>query len=130
MTEEWIKNAGADGKAIGRLPQALIGLTEPRHRPRRDPRRCVVRDGRVPLLFHPFTHCVRLESAMGQPVRHLYRLLIGTTCVSMVATFVIVLLGILARQVTFIDIQGWMPTQAGAIAATLFLHCPRRACFT
>ena len=49
---------------------------------------------------------------MGQLVRHLYRLLIGLACVSMVAAFVIVLLGILARQVTFIDIQGWMPTQA------------------
>ena len=61
---------------------------------------------------------------MGQLVRHLYRLLIGLACVSMVAAFVIVLLGIVARQVTFIDIQG-MDAYAGyAIAATLFFALP------
>lgn len=65
---------------------------------------------------------------MGQLVRHLYRLLIGLACVSMVAAFVIVLLGILARQVTFIDIQGLDAYAGYAIAATLFLHCPRRCC--
>ena len=54
---------------------------------------------------------------MGQLVRHLYRLLIGLACVSMVAAFVIVLLGILARQVTFIDIQGLDAYAGYAIAA-------------
>ena len=41
---------------------------------------------------------------MDQLVRLFYRLLIGLACVSMVAAFVIVLLGIVALQVTFIDI--------------------------
>ena len=61
---------------------------------------------------------------MGQLVRHLYRLLIGLACVSMVAAFVIVLLGILARQVTFIDIQGLDAYAGYAIAATLFFALP------
>ena len=61
---------------------------------------------------------------MDQLVRHLYRLLIGLACVSMVAAFVIVLLGILARQVTFIDIQGLDAYAGYAIAATLFFALP------
>ncbi len=61
---------------------------------------------------------------MGQLVRHLYRLLIGLACVSMVAAFVIVLLGIVARQVTFIDIQGLDAYAGYAIAAALFFALP------
>lgn len=61
---------------------------------------------------------------MGQLVRHLYRLLIGLACVSMVAVFVIVCLGILARQVTFIDIPGLDAYAGYAIAAALFFALP------
>ena len=42
----------------------------------------------------------------------------------MVAAFVIVMLGILARQVTFIDIQGLDAYAGYAIAATLFFTLP------
>ena len=42
----------------------------------------------------------------------------------MVAAFVIVMLGILARQVTFIDIQGLDAYAGYAIAATLFFALP------
>lgn len=61
---------------------------------------------------------------MDRFTRHLYRLLIGLACVSMVAAFVIVILGILARQVTFIDIQGLDAYAGYAIAATLFFALP------
>ena len=61
---------------------------------------------------------------MDQLFRPLYRLLITLACVSMVAAFVIVMLGILARQVTFIDIQGLDAYAGYAIAATLFFTLP------
>lgn len=61
---------------------------------------------------------------MDRLTRLFYRLLIGLACVSMVAAFVIVLLGILARQVTFIDIQGLDAYAGYAIAATLFFALP------
>ena len=61
---------------------------------------------------------------MDQLTRYFYRLLITLACVSMVATFVIVMLGILARQVTFIDIQGLDAYAGYAIAATLFFTLP------
>ena len=61
---------------------------------------------------------------MDQLFRPLYRLLIALACLSMVAAFVLVLLGILARQVTFIDIQGLDAYAGYAIAATLFFALP------
>jgi len=61
---------------------------------------------------------------MDQLFRPLYRLLIALACLSMVAAFVIVMLGILARQVTFIDIQGLDAYAGYAIAATLFFALP------
>jgi TRAP-type C4-dicarboxylate transport system permease small subunit len=61
---------------------------------------------------------------MDQLTRYFYRLLITLACVSMVAAFVIVMLGILARQVTFIDIQGLDAYAGYAIAATLFFALP------
>ena len=61
---------------------------------------------------------------MDQLFRPLYRLLITLACVSMVAAFVIVMLSILARQVTFIDIQGLDAYAGYAIAATLFFTLP------
>ena len=61
---------------------------------------------------------------MDQLFRLLYRLLIALACLSMVAAFVIVMLGILARQVTFIDIQGLDAYAGYAIAATLFFALP------
>lgn len=61
---------------------------------------------------------------MDQLTRYFYRLLITLACVSMVAAFVIVMLGILARQVTFIDIQGLDAYAGYAIAATLFFTLP------
>ena len=61
---------------------------------------------------------------MDQLFRPLYRLLIALACLSMVAAFVIVMLGILARQVTFIDIQGLDAYAGYAIAATLFFTLP------
>ena len=61
---------------------------------------------------------------MDQLFRLLYRLLIALACLSMVAAFVIVMLGILARQVTFIDIQGLDAYAGYAIAATLFFTLP------
>ena len=61
---------------------------------------------------------------MDQLFRPLYRLLITLACVSMVAAFVIVMLSILARQVTFIDIQGLDAYAGYAIAATLFFALP------
>ena len=61
---------------------------------------------------------------MDQLFRPLYRLLITLACVSMVAAFVIVMLSILARQVTFINIQGLDAYAGYAIAATLFFALP------
>lgn len=61
---------------------------------------------------------------MDQLTRYFYRLLITLACVSMVATFVIVMLGILARQVTFINTQGLDAYAGYAIAATLFFALP------
>ena len=61
---------------------------------------------------------------MDQRCRALYRLLITLACVSMVAAFVIVMLSILARQVTFINIQGLDAYAGYAIAATLFFALP------
>lgn len=61
---------------------------------------------------------------MDQLFRPLYRLLIALACLSMVAAFVLVLLGILARQVTFINIQGLDAYAGYAIAATLFFALP------
>lgn len=61
---------------------------------------------------------------MDQLFRPLYRLLITLACVSMVAAFVIVMLSILARQVTFINIQGLDAYAGYAIAATLFFTLP------
>ena len=61
---------------------------------------------------------------MDQLFRPLYRLLITLACVSMVAAFVIVILSILARQVTFINIQGLDAYAGYAIAATLFFALP------
>ena len=61
---------------------------------------------------------------MDQLFRPLYRLLITLACVSMVAAFVIVMLGILARQVSFINIQGLDAYAGYAIAATLFFTLP------
>ena len=61
---------------------------------------------------------------MDQLTRYFYRLLITLACVSMVAAFVIVMLGILARQVTFINIQGLDAYAGYAIAATLFFALP------
>ena len=61
---------------------------------------------------------------MVQLFRPLYRLLITLACVSMFAAFVIVLLSILARQVTFINIQGLDAYAGYAIAATLFFALP------
>ena len=61
---------------------------------------------------------------MDQLARLFYRLLIGLACVSMVAAFVIVMLGILARQVSFIDIQGLDAYAGYAIAAALFFALP------
>ena len=61
---------------------------------------------------------------MDQLFRLLYRLLIALACLSMVAAFVIVMLGILARQVTFINIQGLDAYAGYAIAATLFFALP------
>ena len=61
---------------------------------------------------------------MDQLTRYFYRLLITLACVSMVAAFVIVMLGILARQVTFINIQGLDAYAGYAIAATLFFTLP------
>ena len=61
---------------------------------------------------------------MDQLTRYFYRLLITLACVSMVAEFVIVMLGILARQVTFINIQGLDAYAGYAIAATLFFALP------
>ena len=61
---------------------------------------------------------------MDQLTHYFYRLLITLACVSMVAAFVIVMLGILARQVTFINIQGLDAYAGYAIAATLFFALP------
>ena len=61
---------------------------------------------------------------MDQLFRPLYRLLITLACVSMVAAFVIVMLSILAWQVTFINIQGLDAYAGYAIAATLFFALP------
>ena len=61
---------------------------------------------------------------MDQLTRYFYRLLITLACVSMVAAFVIVMLGILARQVTFINIQGLDAYAGYAIAATLCFALP------
>ena len=61
---------------------------------------------------------------MDQLFRPLYRLLITLACVSMVAAFVIVMLSILARHVTFINIQGLDAYAGYAIAATLFFALP------
>ena len=61
---------------------------------------------------------------MDQLTRYFYRLLITLACVSMVAAFVIVMLGILARQVTFINTQGLDAYAGYAIAATLFFALP------
>ena len=61
---------------------------------------------------------------MDQLFRPLYRLLITLACVSMVAAFVIVMLSILARPVTFINIQGLDAYPGYAIAATLFFALP------
>ena len=61
---------------------------------------------------------------MDQLTRYFYRLLITLACVSMVAAFVIVMLGILARQVTFINIQGLDAYAGYALAATLFFALP------
>lgn len=61
---------------------------------------------------------------MDQLVRNFYRLLTGLSCLSMVSAFVIVMLGVAARQVTFISVQG-MDAYAGyAIAAALFFALP------
>jgi len=61
---------------------------------------------------------------MDQFVRNFYRLLTGLACVSMVAAFFIVLLGVLARQMSFIDIQGLDAYAGYAIAAALFFALP------
>jgi len=61
---------------------------------------------------------------MDRLSHYFYRLLIGLACVSMVAAFVIVLLGILARQVTFITIQGLDAYAGYAIAAAFFFALP------
>ena len=61
---------------------------------------------------------------MDQLFRPLYRLLITLACVSMVAAFVIVMLSILARQVTFINIQGLDAYAGYAIDTTLFFALP------
>ena len=61
---------------------------------------------------------------MGLLLRLFYRLLITLACVSMATAFVIVMLGILARQVSFIDIQGLDAYAGYAIAATLFFALP------
>ncbi|MDZ7861992.1 TRAP transporter small permease [Acidovorax sp.] len=61
---------------------------------------------------------------MDKLVRNLYRLLTGLSCVSMVAAFLIVLLGVLSRQVSFIDVQGLDAYAGYAIAAALFFALP------
>lgn len=61
---------------------------------------------------------------MDQLVRNLYRLLTGLSCLAMVAAFLIVLLGVLSRQVSFIDIQGLDAYAGYAIAAALFFALP------
>lgn len=61
---------------------------------------------------------------MDQFVRNFYRLLTGLSCLSMVAAFIIVLLGVLSRQVSFIDIQGLDAYAGYAIAASLFFALP------
>lgn len=61
---------------------------------------------------------------MDQFVRNLYRLLTGLSCVSMVAAFLIVMLGVLSRQVSFIDVQGLDAYAGYAIAAALFFALP------
>lgn len=61
---------------------------------------------------------------MDQFVRNLYRLLTTLSCVSMVAAFVIVLMSVLSRQVSFINIQGLDAYAGYAIAAALFFALP------
>ncbi|MDP4075345.1 TRAP transporter small permease [Acidovorax sp. A1169] len=61
---------------------------------------------------------------MDQLVRNFYRLLTGLSCVSMVAAFLIVMLGVLSRQVSFIEIQGLDAYAGYAIAAALFFALP------
>lgn len=61
---------------------------------------------------------------MDQLVRNFYKLLMLLACVSMVATFIIVILGVLSREVTFINIAGLDGYAGYAIAATLFLALP------
>ncbi|MFY3384801.1 TRAP transporter small permease [Paracidovorax sp. MALMAid1276] len=61
---------------------------------------------------------------MDKLVRNLYRCLIGLSCLSMVSAFLIVVLSILSRQVTFISLQGLDAYAGYAIAATLFFALP------
>lgn len=61
---------------------------------------------------------------MGQLVRNFYKLLMVLSGISMVAAFVIVLLGVISREVPFITIAGLDGYAGYAIAAALFFALP------
>src|SRR5215216_3394706 len=63
------------------------------------------------------------EHVMGKLVRNFYKLLMGLSCVAMLAAFCTVMLGVLAREANW-DISGLDAYAGYAIAAALFLALP------
>jgi TRAP-type C4-dicarboxylate transport system permease small subunit len=63
------------------------------------------------------------EHAMGKLVQNFYKLLMGLSCVAMLAAFGTVMLGVLAREANW-DIPGLDGYAGYAIAAALFLALP------
>ncbi|MBU6466973.1 MAG: TRAP transporter small permease, partial [Burkholderiales bacterium] len=61
---------------------------------------------------------------MDHFVRNFYRLLMVLSGISMVAAFVIVILGVISREVPFIAINGLDAYAGYAIAAALFFALP------
>ena len=61
---------------------------------------------------------------MNQVLKAFYRLLLGLSGLSMVATFVVIVLGIVTREWLHVDIPGLDAYAGYLIAATLFLALP------
>lgn len=61
---------------------------------------------------------------MDHFVRNFYRLLMVLSCVSMVAAFVVVILGVLSREIAHFSIDGLDAYAGYAIAAALFFALP------
>lgn len=61
---------------------------------------------------------------MDQLVRNFYKLLMGLSGISMVAAFLIVILGVISREVPFITVAGLDAYAGYAVAAALFLALP------